>query len=118
MIDGRFFAYTLLVLVLLLLYKAWQEDYGVQTAVAPLPSGESELIDDVPPAEFPAATRSQPELSATPVDESSSRQNRITVTTDVLSLEIDLRGGTISRVDLLKYPVAVDQPDQPVRLLT
>jgi YidC/Oxa1 family membrane protein insertase len=117
MIDGRFFAYTLLALVLLLLYQAWQEDYGVQTAVAP-PAGESAPIDDVPSAEIPAATRSQAEVAAVPVDEPSSGQNRITVTTDVLALEIDLRGGTLSRADLLDYPVAIDQPEQPVRLLS
>lgn len=124
MIDSRFFAYMLLAFILLLLYQAWQQDYGAKTppgapaqATAPAGNGDA-AIDDVPTADIPSASRSHPELTAAPDGDASSRQNRVTVVTDVLSLEIDLRGGTLSRADLLKYPVAVDKPEQPVQLLT
>lgn len=122
MIDSRLFAYMLLAFILLLLYQAWQQDYGVQTAGSPaatVSEGESGAIpDDVPSAEIPAADRPQPELVPATEDATTPSANRITVVTDVLSLEIDLRGGTVSRADLLQYPVAVDRPEQPVQLLS
>jgi YidC/Oxa1 family membrane protein insertase len=38
------------------------------------------------------------------------------VVTDVLDLDISLRGGEIDRADLLKYPLHKDTPNVPVRL--
>lgn len=120
MIDSRFFAYMLLAFILLLLYQAWQQDYGAQNAAAPAattaPAGQEDLIDDVPPVEADPASR-QPEL-VTAVDTAASEHGRVSIKTDVLSLEIDLRGGTVSKADLLKYPVSIEQPERPVQLLT
>jgi YidC/Oxa1 family membrane protein insertase len=41
----------------------------------------------------------------------------ITVTTDVLRLAIDTRGGSIVRADLLDYPADAEKKHEPVRLL-
>jgi YidC/Oxa1 family membrane protein insertase len=121
MIDSRLFAYMLLAFILLLLYQAWQQDYGAQpvTEAPPAAASESESIpDDVPP-EISTPERPRPQLAPAPAeDTAASTQNRIKVVTDVLSVEIDLRGGTVTRTDLLQYPVAVDRPEQPVRLLS
>ena len=48
-------------------------------------------------------------------DRSSGRKVR--VTTDVLAVDIDTVGGTITGVDLRSYPVSNDTPDEPFRLL-
>ena len=37
--------------------------------------------------------------------------------TDVFDVVLDSTGGDVRQVDLVKYPVAVDQPDKPFRLL-
>ena len=42
---------------------------------------------------------------------------KIRVTTDVLAAEIDTLGGTITRVELLSYPISNDEPNKPFRLL-
>ena len=41
----------------------------------------------------------------------------IRVKTDVLDLQISLTGGTIYQADLLTYPISLDEPDVPVRVL-
>ena len=41
----------------------------------------------------------------------------IRVKTDVLDLEISLTGGSILEADLLTYPISLDEPDNPVRIL-
>src|SRR6202012_1879904 len=40
------------------------------------------------------------------------------VTTDVLDIGINLRGGELDRADLLQYPLRKDTPNVPVRLLS
>ncbi len=42
----------------------------------------------------------------------------IRVTTDVLDIEINLKGGELDRADLLQYPQRKDTPNIPVRLLS
>ncbi|HEY3488216.1 MAG TPA: membrane protein insertase YidC [Gammaproteobacteria bacterium] len=117
MIEGRFFAYMVLAFVLLLLYQAWQQDYGVPAASAP--AQQHDFIDDVPIAGADQPSAPSPAAAATRViADQSAREDFITVVTDVMSLDIDLQGGTISRMDLLNYPVDIDHPEQPVRLLS
>ena len=41
----------------------------------------------------------------------------IRVKTDLLDLQISLTGGTIYQADLLTYPISLDEPDVPVRVL-
>ena len=58
-------------------------------------------------ASGPAAAGARPEASPAPLH----------VRTDVLELNINLRGGELDRADLPKYPVHKDTPNVPVRLL-
>jgi len=39
------------------------------------------------------------------------------VVTDVLDIEVSLKGGELERADLLQYPLHKDTPNIPVRLL-
>ena len=41
----------------------------------------------------------------------------IRIKTDVLDLQVSLTGGTIYQADLLTYPISLDEPDVPVRVL-
>ncbi|MGD8785777.1 MAG: membrane protein insertase YidC, partial [Thioalkalispiraceae bacterium] len=47
----------------------------------------------------------------------ASKGKLIEVETDVFKILIDTQGGRIEQVDLLKYPVSVDQPNNPFRLM-
>lgn len=128
MIDTRLLAYIALILIGLLIYDAWTEDYGPKSVTQSDVNTESRPPQkDIPalPAETEKQTTPQNEQADIPVPGASPQtahapdlaSETITVQTDVLSLEIDTRGGTVVQAELLNYPVDIAHPQQPVRLL-
>jgi YidC/Oxa1 family membrane protein insertase len=109
--------YISLVLVLFLIYQAWQRDYGPQPQPTPVTAEEALDMPDVGrPADLPEAPVTEAvdiPVEAVPEPERA----RIRVVTDVLDIEIDTRGGDLVRADLPTYPVSLRTPDQPMRLL-
>jgi YidC/Oxa1 family membrane protein insertase len=118
---------TLLVIALavvsLLIWQAWRQDYGAkpkppapqsssisEDAPAPAESVAPDVPDSVAPGQAPAAE--SPEAVAT-----SAPGEAVIVRTDFYQAQIDLIGGTLSRVDLLDYPVSTNKPDVPFTLL-
>jgi YidC/Oxa1 family membrane protein insertase len=130
MASQRIFLWSALALVLWLNYQAWMQDYHrpVPPPAAAAPSGATPstqapaLGDNVPTpqsAPTPAASTPQPAATTLPATESatdSARSDKIHVRTDVLDMDITLRGGQLTRADLLQYPRHKDQPDLKVRL--
>jgi YidC/Oxa1 family membrane protein insertase len=123
-----------LVFLAYMLWVEWQKDYGPKTlppqaspALEPsgrsVPSVPGEHVEDLPePVEAgPAAQQKtgQQELPTmeTPV-EMAGESPFVTVTTDVLEVEIDLLGGTVVSSRLLDYPVVLDTPDNKINLLS
>ena len=98
--------------VLMLIWQAWQQDYGPKPEAA-VPAQQTRSVDSS--AEVPDV----PSAAESPVSEAEALQSgeRIRVRTDVLYLEIDTVGGDLRRVDLPAYPVALDQSDVPLRLM-
>ena len=123
----RLFLIIALCVVSFLLWDAWQRDYGPKPPALPPDSAEPapDAVSpdgapsdvDVPQAPRPAQTAAT--AAPAPRDDAgdTARGRKISVTTDVLGVEIDTRGGTVSRVDLRSYPVSNDTPNQPFRLL-
>jgi YidC/Oxa1 family membrane protein insertase len=112
--------YISLLLVLFLIWTAWQRDYGPQPEPGPAAElSEEEVRERAEPArplDMPEAPVSEAEdipVEAVPEPE----RGRIRVVTDVLDLEIDTRGGDLVRADLPTYPVSLRTPDEPVRIL-
>jgi YidC/Oxa1 family membrane protein insertase len=130
----RVFLWLAVALALYINYTQWQLDYGPKagpTAVAGAQTGDANApktpsIDDaVPQAAQPAATPTAtgdapppvPAADAAPGADAAVSSGRIVkVTTDVIEIEIDLRGGTLVRAVLPGYPVKKGQPE-PVVLL-
>ena len=110
----RFILVLALTLVSIMLWEAWQQDYGS----APAGTGNGDvpaLVEDpgiprVKPDETATAALSRNEI---PQDTQGSV---ITVVTDVLRVKID-QGGTLVSAELPDYPVALDKQDQPFVLL-
>ena len=76
------------------------------------------LSDDVPDApEVETSTETvAPETSE--IDESEIEAGKlISVSTDLVSAQIDSNGGDLVRVELLKHPISVETPDQPFVLM-
>jgi len=105
-----------LAFTLMMMYSAWQRDYGtkpVTPTVASSASTTAGAVKDIPAAP-PTSTPVTP--AETPVA-AAPKGKRVHVVTDLFDADIDSIGGDLRRVDLLKYPVAVDKQDQPTRLL-
>ncbi len=110
----RFILVLALTLVSIMLWEAWQRDYGAAPAGAAAP-------DALQPFEDPGIPQIKPDdTTARPVPGAEASQGTdgsvTTVETDVLRLKID-RGGTIVFAELPGYPISLDNPDQAFVLL-
>jgi YidC/Oxa1 family membrane protein insertase len=115
-----------LLIVSLLLWQAWQEDYVqpqqvAQTSndlMADLPNSENvkqqvESQKDLP--DLPTSPDSLPEMG---LSSTTSDANKVHVKTDVIDLYISTQGADIHNLALLNYPVESSSPDVPVQLLS
>ena len=128
----RFTLWIVLGAVLYYNYLAWQQDYRalpqLTSAAAGGAGARGSLGNSVPtpegaaasavPAQSAAATpaatpAAPPGALGTAADSSAAK---VHVITDVLDLDISLRGGQIDRADLPEYPLHKDTPNVPVRL--
>jgi YidC/Oxa1 family membrane protein insertase len=131
MASQRIFLWSALALVLWLNYQAWMQDYhrpvpppavGAPSSATPATQAPA-LGDNVPTPESaptpPGSSAPQPAATTLPATESAAdnvRGDKIHVRTDVLDIDISLRGGALTRADLLQYPRYKNQPDVKVRL--
>jgi YidC/Oxa1 family membrane protein insertase len=113
--QTRTFLIFALLAVAFLLWQAWEQDYGPHPTPAPTTTSGSATQDGAVPG---TAT---PALKPGGVENTTVSAQLVTVTTDVLRLTIDTRGGSIVRSELLDYPVAprtkLDPNPAPIRLL-
>jgi YidC/Oxa1 family membrane protein insertase len=84
---------------------------GTVSGAAPGPSPAG-----IAPATASTATATSGAAAPAPADAAPS--GPIRVSTDVLDIEINLKGGELDRADLLQYPQRKDAPNIPVRLLS
>ena len=116
---------------------AWQEQHGPGSRRDSAPSvREAPAGRDLPEAGQPgsgsATDRTRPEAGDIPTaadvptstgepapvpSTGAGAAELIAVRTDVLSIRIDPRGGTIRQVLLPRYPVTIDEPDRPFVLM-
>jgi YidC/Oxa1 family membrane protein insertase len=110
----RIILYTALAFTLMMIYQAWQDDYvrpksaPTELTTAPASSGDTPAL--------PVAS-SGVESSDAPTIGGMKSGERISVETDLFSIELDTKGGDLRRADLKQYPVSQDQPDVPYRLM-
>jgi len=125
--NQRLLVWATFGLLLYLNYQAWIQDYRLPPESQGIATVEetSQEVDELGPPELPPERQSSREtdISSPTLDEFSPvREVRgaktIYVTTDVLDLEINTKGGTLERAQLLGYPVAKDQPNELVELLS
>lgn len=116
-----------------LMMLAWSEDQ--QQARAPVeysdaPSVIADVSPDVAPSLVPPAQSSTqsdvpdssllgdaPVVSKQVPTGAAATARLVKVTTKALNIWLDLEGGDIVRVQLIGYPVSLDQPDTPYQLL-
>ena len=124
--NQRLLVWGAFALLLWFTYQAWMQDYGpapVQPAVISDPADTSSpatAIDSISLPELGDAPAEEPagSLPGDPVAAAEDEEQTIRVTTDVLDLDISVRGGTLVQATMLGYPVEKDSPDELVQLLT
>jgi YidC/Oxa1 family membrane protein insertase len=134
----RLMLWGVLAAILFLNYTTWMHDYapppvaaqsGPSTTPGAAPPANN-LGDTVPqassasapPSGSPASAASAPAAAtAAPpsaVNSEAPSGTPLHITTDVLDVGINLKGGELDRADLLQYPLRKDTPNIPVRLLS
>jgi YidC/Oxa1 family membrane protein insertase len=99
-----------LLAVAYLLFLAWEKDYAPKPPLAEVASATSAAVpsaDHSVPGAIPNAVA--PAAAPAPVatgDAAPATAQLITVSTDVLKLSVDTRGGSLVHADLLAYPQA------------
>jgi len=135
MANQRLFLFIALSFVALMLFQAWEKDYGTKAPVstptaaapqaptsdkpAPVP-GQAAATATPAAADVPTAQPTAPGSDAMTVDGSANRMptgKRIHVRTDVFDAVIDTVGGDLRQVDLEKYTVSVSD-HTPYRIMT
>ena len=136
----RLMLWGVLAAILFLNYQTWLHDYepavtpAAQTSTGTAPAAATPantLADSVPQAPS-AAPIPAPQTSnaagaapppATPAAPAASSDSEaplkpLHVSTDVLEIGINLKGGELAQADLKEYPLRKDTPNIPVRLLS
>jgi YidC/Oxa1 family membrane protein insertase len=116
------------VFLLMLLWQAWEIDYGPKPVQAPtqemasLPSGAAGAVPGADPGADPGAIPavSTPTGTASPtptVESAAPAATPIRVKTDLYTLTLSSRGGTVTELFLNDYPVSLKAPETKFQLM-
>ena len=90
---------------LLMLWEAWEKDKRPKPA-PPTPVAQQQ--QGVPAPAKPEATPAKPPAAGVPAAEAPAKGEVVRVTTDLVVAEIDTRGATLKRLELLKHKDSAD----------
>ncbi len=117
--QTRTFLIFALLAVAYMLFMAWEKDYAPQPAAA-VASSSTSATPASADGSVPGATALAAPVAVPGTAQEASAQ-LITITTDLLRLTVDTRGGSVVRSELLSYPAVPrtkkDPDPAPVRLL-
>lgn len=123
MTSSRNLLLIALLFISYLMWMQWQEDYhrpqpATPAAAAPVADGavDASTPSAVPGVDVPAAAGVAAPAAPVAIEPVAPAGQRVVVTTDVLRIEIDSRGGNVVVADLLDYLREPKQPEN-VRLL-
>ncbi|MDD2660064.1 MAG: membrane protein insertase YidC [Methylococcales bacterium] len=104
----RFVLIVTFAMLVFMLWQAWELDYGPKPEMAAIENQEgAKAKDDLPAttAEMSTQTESTKHNPVSIPVAAASTSKTVKIKTDVIALEIDMQGGTVTNLDLLKYPV-------------
>ena len=125
--QQRLFLTIGLVFLLYLAYDAWQVEFAPKPTVytQTASNGATAKNNSAVPIGSDASSNpsssvpsSVPSVITTPTAKAIEQAQRIKVKTDVLSLEIDTRGGDVRIADLVKYPETSKDDTKAFRLMS
>ncbi len=121
--DSRLFLYGALAIMLFLVWQTWELEKAPPSVSeqtlerSSAPAGEMSDTPAPRAEDMPEARSAESAATDLPDETLPERSNWIRVRTDVLDFQIDTVGGNVVQADLPRYPVSLDTPDVPTRLL-
>ncbi|AKS43415.1 membrane protein insertase YidC [Wenzhouxiangella marina] len=130
--NTRAFFLLLLAMLGFFIYLEWQKDYAAPQRPAsdpvngsfidadPVPNSADANGADLPALPDIADSEAAPagDVPAMPSEAPAMQASRrVSISTDVFTVDLDANGGTLVDLRLKHYPVEVDQPDTPFVLL-
>jgi YidC/Oxa1 family membrane protein insertase len=112
----RLFLIIALGFVLMLIWQAWQKDYGPPRAQIQ-PTAQIPLSGAVPDTSVEPHIKTADAKDHTALSTPPTAGEKIHVRTDTFDLVIDTAGGNIVEARLRDYPVSREQPGEPYTLL-
>lgn len=114
--NQRFLLYFTLFFMAYLLWAEWQAAYGPQPVEnISISSSEESVPVAAENIAVAKAITDAPEITKSIQNENVSE--RIRVTTDVLDMELDTKGGDFRKIVLLNYSIEADEPNEKFILL-
>ncbi len=117
--NHRLLLYFTLFFLMYMLWAQWQMDYGPKPEPVAVENAQGEIQQSVADDQtaLPEAVNDVDKSPTTVVIEDAKR-TKVTVKSDVLTLQIDTRGGDVVEAILNKYAVEADHPEEKVAMLT
>ncbi len=118
--STRFILILSLALVSMMLWQAWEQDYGTAPRPAQPVGAHQDSAAVAPSADLPSLSSAEldPAAPVLPLEEKPEERARpISVQTDVFAIEINPKGAGIERAALLKYPIDPERPQEPFVLM-
>ncbi|MBV6325631.1 membrane protein insertase YidC [Duganella violaceipulchra] len=108
-INKRTILWIVFALSLVVLWNNWMVSTGKPSMFAPAPA-QTAKAPEAKKSDLPAATAAAgaSALPGAPAAAEPFKSERITVTTDLFRVDVDTLGGTIKRLELLKFKDGVD----------
>ena len=120
--NVRLFLFLGLAFTGMLIWQAWQQDYGRPQVVQQPPTVGVEVTPSTQGADTPTPPAvpemTSDDVAALPNEATAAQARWIEVVTDTLRLQIDTRGATIVSAELQEYPLSIDQRDKNFTLLS
>jgi len=111
-INKRTILWIVFALSLVVLWNNWMVSTGKPSMFAPAPAQTAKAAEakksELPAATAAAAAAGASALPGAPASAEPFKSERITVTTDLFRVDVDTLGGTITRLELLKFKDGVD----------
>jgi len=129
--NQRLLVWAAFGLLAFMTYQAWLQDYALPPATQVVTDAAEEpqttsgpaadALPGLPATDSDAATPSLPAVQASAQGTSEPAPGAgeiVRITTDVFEIEVNTAGGRLQRATLKRYPVAKDQPDILIELLS
>lgn len=117
--STRFILLLSLSLVALLLWDAWQKDYG-KVSVVPEQSAEKveETSHDLPNINQISKNDSSETATTVPLQAQTEKGKLISVSTDLFKIKISTQGGNLVDANLRKFPQKIGEAEPGVQILS